>query len=161
MLRRVKTKMTHVYNYYLLHRGDSSQKARDLHVLEQLRNDLKKSQVTPNLDMLLEIKHAGIVNQALDLLLDCRHLDPEAFSASIRSIVDHYSQAEALGAESRLLLSRSQLLCRLLRLYIHLKEFKNSSIEGPMTIDQSDTSTQVRFSSISFALVSRTRLIIV
>ena len=75
----------------------------------------------PDLNLLMEIRHAGVVSQGLDLLLESRALNAEAFADCLSSLVDHYVQAEALDAESRLLLSRSRLLSQLLNVYVHLK----------------------------------------
>ena len=109
------------FHFRVLCRGDSSQKARDLHILQQLRAELNRNDSTPDLNLLMEIRHAGVVSQGLDLLLESRALNAEAFADCLSSLVDHYVQAEALDAESRLLLSRSRLLSQLLNVYVHLK----------------------------------------
>ena len=79
----------------------------------------------PDLNLLMEIRHAGVVSQGLDLLLESRALNAEAFADCLSSLVDHYVQAEALDAESRLLLSRSRLLSQLLNVYVHLKTVRS------------------------------------
>ena len=124
-------------------RGDSSQKARDLHLLQQLRNELQRKEGPVNLGAILEIRYAGIVNQALDLLLDSRHLNPDAFVECVESIVAHYTKAKALDAESRLLLSRSRLLSRLVRLYIHLKDMQSRPPDYDTVTNSSTISYQV------------------
>lgn len=106
-------------------KGDSSQKARDLHVLQQLRNALQQKEAVMDFGSLLEMRYASSVNQGLDLLLDCRKLDAKEFLNCVDSIVEQYGRADALDAESRLLLSRSRLLSRLVRLYIHLKDMQS------------------------------------
>ena len=106
-------------------RGDSSQKARDMHVLQQLRNALQQKEVVVDFGSLLEMRYVSSVNQGLDLLLECRKLNANEFLDCIDSIIEQYGRADALDAESRLLLSRSRLLSRLVRLYIHLKDMQS------------------------------------
>lgn len=126
-------------------KGDSSQKARDLHVLQQLRNELLHGVSTTTFDLLMDIRHASIVSQGLDLLLECRHpVDPHAFVKCLDSIVSHkqYSKADSIDAESRLLLSRIRLLSRLARLYIHLKSMQSQPPDYDTVISASNVSLQ-------------------
>jgi hypothetical protein len=126
------------------HRGDSSQKARDLHVLQQLRTELLHDASATSFDLLMDIRHASIVNQGLDLLLECRHLvDPNAFVKCLDSVVSQYSKAEALDAESRLLLSRCRILSRLAGLYIHLKAMQSLPPDYDAVVNASHVSLQV------------------
>ncbi len=124
--------------------GDSSQKARDLHVLQQLRTELLHDANPASFNLLLDIRHASVVNQGLDLLLECRHLvDPDAFVKCLDSVVNQYSKAEALDAESRLLLSRCRLLSRLSRLYIHLKAMQSQPPDYEAVVNASSVSLKV------------------
>lgn len=133
-----------VTNFSCAFRGDSSQKARDLHVLQQLRTQLIHGANTPTFDLLLDIRHASVVSQGLDLILECRHLiDPDALVKCLDSVVNQYTKAEALDAESRLLLSRCRLLSRLSRLYIHLKEMQSKPPDYDAVINASSVSLQV------------------
>lgn len=75
----------------------------------------------PDLAVLMEMRNAGVVGQALDLLLDCRRLNAADLAPCLASLVEQYAQAEALDAESRLLLSRCRLLLQLVRVYLHLQ----------------------------------------
>lgn len=112
----------HFISIYSGSRGDSSQKARDLHLIQQLRTALMKESVTPStLAILMDIRHASVVNKGLDLVLECRHLtDPDALVQCLDRVVEQYAKADALDAESRLLLSRCQQLSRLAHFYIYL-----------------------------------------
>jgi hypothetical protein len=112
--------------------------------LQQLRTDLLHDASSTSLDLLMDIRHASIVNQGLDLLLECRRLiDPNAFVKCLDSFVSQYSKAEALDAESRLLLSRCRILSRLARLFIHLKEMQSLPPDYDTVVNASHVSLQV------------------
>jgi hypothetical protein len=144
LLPKVYSSLKINWCFILFHRGDSSQKARDLHVLQQLRTELLHDVSATSFDLLMDIRHASIVNQGLDLLLECRHLvDPNAFVQCLDSVVSQYSKAEALDAESRLLLSRCRILSRLARLYIHLKAMQSLPPDYDAVVNASHVSLQV------------------
>lgn len=114
-----------------------------MHVLQQLRNALQQKEVAVDFGSLLEMRYASSVNQGLDLLLDCRKLDAKEFIDCVDSIVEQYGRADALDAESRLLLSRSRLLSRLVRLYIHLKDMLSQPPDYDTVTSSSAVSVQV------------------
>lgn len=104
-------------------RGDCSKKARDLQLLQQFRIQLERTDGASSFDLLSEISHASVAYQGLDMLLDCRNpINADAFVKYLQSVVAQYDQAEALDAESRLLLSRCKLLYKLALVYVQLKE---------------------------------------
>jgi len=125
-------------------RGDSSQKARDLHVLEKFRQQLNTANEA-NFELLLDIKHASVVSQGFDMVMEYGlQIDPNEFIKCLESVVDQYIKAEALNAESRLLLSRCRLLSRLIRVYVLLKDIQSQPPDyDTATTNASSVSVQV------------------
>ena len=129
-------------------RGDSSHKARDLHILQQLRTQLLHDANV--FDLLLDIRHASVMSQGLDLLLQCNHsISADAFVKFLDSVICQYNKAEALDAESRLLLSRCCLLSRLARLYIHLKGMQDCPPDYDTVVSASSVSLEVTIFIVS------------
>jgi len=115
-----------------------------LHVLEKFRHQLNTANEA-NFELLLEIKHASVVSQGFDMLTEHRlSIDPNQFIKCLESIVEQYIKAEALNAESRLLLSRCRLLSRLIRVYVLLKDIQSQPPDyDTATTNASSVSVQV------------------
>jgi len=93
----------------------------------------------------LEIRHASVINQGFDFLLEGPNaINPDAFFKCLESIVKDYSQAEALDAESRLLLSRCRFLSRLSKVYIHLNNMQSHPPDYETVTEASHISNEVR-----------------
>lgn len=116
-----------------------------MHVLQQLRSQLLHDDYGAVFSSLLDIRHASVVGQGLDMMLEYRHpVDPDAFVQCLDSLVTHYSKAGALDAESRLLLSRCRLLARLARVYVHIKEMQSQPPDYETAIKTGDISVEVK-----------------
>lgn len=120
------------------YRGDSSQKARDFHFLQLLKNAVLKNGVTaPTLNILLEIRHVSVVNQGLDMILECRDLtDSDSIVEFLDRMITQYSKPDALDTESRLLLSRCQLLSRLVHFYIQMNTVEKEPVKSDDAVSQ-------------------------
>ena len=119
-------------------------------MLGQFRNQLNNNVV--KFELLLDIKHASVVSQGFDMLIENRYsIDESEFIKCLESVVEQYVKAEALNAESRLLLSRCRLLSRLIRVYVLLKELQSQPPDyDTATTSSSSVSVEVLMHKILF-----------
>lgn len=119
-----------------------------MHLLQQFRSQISREITENSFELLLEIRHASVVSQALDALVGSELLvEASALVTCLESLISHYNESKALDAESRLVLARCQLISNLVRVFVFVENERKAPPDYETTFEASTPSIEVTCSA--------------
>ena len=118
-----------------------------MHLLQQFRSQISNEIAESSVELLLEIRHASVVSQALDALVNSElQVEASALASCLKSLISHYNESKALDAESRLLLARCQLISNLVRAFVFVENEWKAPPDYEATFEAATPSIEVIYS---------------